>query len=159
MTDRVSAHVMNKSRLVVKVPPGIPDHLLKQWGEDLAEIVEDRIARDFERERAAGKALKGVSSDHVQAKARDGLDLRKGHMYGDLQDALDNGGFAKVQAKRGRIDITWNENDLISRVPHAEYYAEAKVPGQRILIVLAKDATQARQYVNARVRDHAAAGS
>ena len=44
MTDRVSAHVMNKSRLVVKVPPGIPDHLLKQWGEDLAEIVEDRIA-------------------------------------------------------------------------------------------------------------------
>lgn len=149
----VRATVLNKDRLVIHVPADTPLTLMRQWGEDVAEIVDARIAKDFENERGAGKALAGVTVEHEQRKARDGLMLEKGHMYGDLQDALDSGGFWRVIVRRGRIDITWREGDLQNAVPHAGYYAEQKVRGGKLLIVLKKDAATAQRYINARLQE------
>lgn len=154
---RVSATVLNRSRLVVTVPPDVPVADLKDWGEDIAEITQDRIARDFDREYGAGKALKGVTDEHEQRKARDGLLLTKGHMTGELQSELDAGGFARVQARKGRIDITFDEQELYSRAPHAEHFVQQKVSGKRLLVPLQKDARQAEQYVRERIKDLAAA--
>jgi hypothetical protein len=154
---KVSARVLNRDQLVVIVPPDVPQRTLREWGEDIAKIVDERIATDFENERGAGKALGGVSEEHEQRKAVDGLDLRKGHMHGDLQDALDRGGYRRVSVRRGRIDIEWLEQDLYADVPHAEPYAEAKVRGGLLLAVLKRDAQAAEQYLRARLRDLARA--
>lgn len=153
----VSVRVINRDQLVAIVPADVPLRQLREWGEDIAKIVDERIATDFENERGAGKALGGVSEEHEQRKAVDGLDLRKGHMHGDLQDALDRGGYWRVTVRRGRIDIEWLEQDLYADVPHAEPYAEAKVRGGLLLAVLKRDAQAAEQYLRARLRDLARA--
>jgi hypothetical protein len=153
----VQAFVINKDQIIVRVPPDVPVSELQTCGEDIAEIIDERIASDFANERAAGKALGGISEEHEQRKARDGLMLEKGHMTGDLQDALDSGGFWRVTARRGRIDIEWREDDLYGAVPHAEPYAETKVSGGKILVVLTKDAKTAQDYVRERMADLAEA--
>ncbi len=153
----VRATVVNKSRIVVHVPRDIPVRDLQTWGEDIAELVEERIAQDFERERAAGRALKGNTEAHEQRKARDGWLMTKGHMSGDLQAELDAGGFADVRARSGRLDIIWTENALRGRIEHAEYYAESKVAGGRILVTLQKDARTAEKYIKDRIQDLTAA--
>jgi len=153
-SGRVRASQQNHQRLVITIDgPDLPPSLLEAWGEDIAEITDARISEDFEDERGAGKSLKGVTDEHEQRKARDGLLLTKGHMTGDLQDALDAGGFWRVRASGNRIDIEWREQDLYSRVPHAEHYAEQKVWAKRILYILNKDAVAARRYIEDRLRD------
>lgn len=150
----VRASQQNHQRLIIQIDgPEIPASLLQAWGEDVAEITDARIAGEFEDERGAGRRLKGVTDEHEQRKARDGLLLTRGHMYGDLQDALDTGGFWRVRAGGNRIDIEWREQDLYSRVPHAEHYAKQKVWAGRILYILNKDAQEARRYIQDQLRN------
>lgn len=153
-SGRVRASQQNHQRLIITIDgPDLPPGLLQEWAEDVAEITDERLASDFEDERASGKPLKGVTDEHEQRKARDGLLLTKGHMTGDLQDALDSGGFHRIRVSGNRIDIEWLEDRLYSRVPHAEHYAEQKVWAKRILYVLPKDAVAARRYIEDRLRD------
>lgn len=149
--------VANEETLVATgLPSEIPAERWRVWLDDIAETIEARIAKDFEKERGAGKPLGQVSDEHEQRKAIEGADLRRGHMFGDLQDALDEGGFARVsRVVRERAGIKFDENRLISRVAHAEWYAESKVKGGRLLVVLPGDAKKAEAFLNARAREFA----
>lgn len=152
------ASVQNNATMVVTgLDPEIDGERWRVWLEDVAELIEQDIAKAFDAEKAAGKALKEVSEDHEQRKARDGLDLRLGHMYGELQDELDIGGFFKVGIVRaGRVLIRFDENALYARVAHAEWYARDKVHGGRILKVLPKHAGMATDYLRKRHAEWAA---
>lgn len=150
----IRATVANKETLTLSGwPDDIPPGRIMLWCQDIGLIIEERIALDFEKERAAGKALGGVTSEHEQRKAADGLDLRKGHMYGDLQFGIDQGGFSRVTVTNGKAFIKFDERVLDNRVPHAIHYRTQKVKGDRILVVLQKDATEAAKYLRARVRE------
>lgn len=146
--------IQNRESLIVTgLPAEMPRGLLRDLAEDIAGHIEERIAEDFERERGAGKALGSVSDAHEQRKARDGLDLRRGHMYGDLQDALNVGGNTRITLARGTIRIVFDEDSLRATVEHAEYYAESKVQGGRLLVPLPKDAAWAEHYLRGRIAE------
>lgn len=148
------ASIPNPEQLSVSnLDPTIPKDRWETWLQDVAALVEERIARDFERERGAGKALGAISDEHEQRKARDGLELERGHMTGDLQAELDAGGFASVVVVSSRGDIRFDQEKLYARAPHARYYAEDKVQGGKILTFLRKDATAAEAYLKARVSE------
>lgn len=148
----IRATVANRETLGISgLNPDIPERRMRVWLGDIAEAIHLRIAKDFENERGAGKALGRVTDAHEQRKAIDGADPRRGHMFGDLQDALDQGGFDSISAiTRGRVSIKFDENKLINRVDHAEWYAKAKVSGKRLLIVLPVDARAAEKFLKAR---------
>lgn len=131
----------------------IPNDRWNAWLSDVGQIVEERIARDFDAERGAGKSLGSISDEHEQRKAREGLDLEKGHMYGDLQAELDAGGFASVTVASGTASISFDQEALYARAPHARYYAEQKVRGGKILVFLKRDGAAATKYLNARVAE------
>lgn len=139
--------------MVTGLDNSIPTERWRVWGEDIAALVEERIATEFDRERGAGKALGGISEEHEQFKAREGYELERGHMTGDLQAELDAGGFASVVLIGERMDIRFDQERLYARVPHARYYAEEKVQGGKILVFLQKDTRSAVEYLNARVAE------
>lgn len=149
------ALIQNRNTLVISdLPDDLPVARLRLWAGDIAQHVEERIADDFDDEEAAGVALEDYGDEHAQRKARDGLDMRKGHMYGDLQNELDIGGFYKISVVRGgRVLIRLDEGQLQRRVGHAKYYAKQKVKGGKILVFLQKDVQYAVNYMSARVRE------
>lgn len=150
----IRATVSNKATMTVTgLSDDVPANRWTLWLGDVGDIIGERIAKDFDNERGAGKSLVGVTDEHEQRKARDGLDLRLGHMYGDLQAELDQGGLFTVgPVVNGRATITFDEERLYSRLPHARYYVKdmSKVRGGRLLVVLAKDVTVAERYLRAR---------
>jgi hypothetical protein len=140
---------MNSSILVITgLPSDVPRRLVMEWLEDVAQLVEERIANDFDRERAGGAALKRNKTSYTERKAMEGLDERRGHATGNLQNELDAGGFARFNIMSGgRATIAWSDKALFARVDYAEYYAEAKVKGGRILKVLPVDVRAATAYL------------
>ena len=150
----LTAAVTNPELMTVQgLPEGIPRDRWQTWLEDIASIIEERIAKDFDSERGGGKALKPISDAHEQRKARDGLELDRGHMYGDLQAELDAGGFADVRVAAKTASIKFNQEELYGRAPHARYYAEQKVHGGQILTFLKRDAQAAARYLNERAAE------
>lgn len=140
--------VQGGDRLIITGLPDAPRGTVRAWLEDVAEIVESRIAADFARERGAGRALVGNSRAYNERKAFEGLMAERGHATGNLQNELDAGGFYRIgPVSRGRAVLFWREDDLAARVDYAGYYAEAKVRGGKLLVVLAKDATEAARYL------------
>lgn len=130
---------------------GLPDvarRTVLGWLEDIAELVDARIAADFEREIAAGKRLAANKSSYEDRKTVEGLDDRRGHATGNLQNELDDGGMWTARiAGRGRATIRWDESKLQARVGYAEHFAEAKVRGGRLLVLVARDVRLAMQYL------------
>lgn len=138
--------------------PEIPRSTVTEWLEDVAEQVDERIAKDWERERAAGRKMPANTEETDQRKATDGLELKVGTATGNLQDHLDSGGYWTVGAvSAGKATIRWNEDALIGDVEYAEYVAELKVTGARILTVLQKDCRMAERYLADREADWARA--
>lgn len=112
---------------------------------DAAEEAEKMIAEDFAEQKAAGRKLRANTAAYDDWKAANGYDSRRGHREGLLQDALDDGDNYTVSynARAGRGTITLREQALNNAVPHAAYYAEAKVNGGKILVFTRKVAEAA----------------
>lgn len=141
--------VQGGDRLVITGLPEAPRGTVRAWLDDVGEIVESRIAADFQRERGAGKALAANSRAYNERKDFEGLMPERGHATGNLQNELDAGGFYTIgPVSRGRAVVFWKEDALIARVGYAGYYAEAKVKGGRLLVVLPKDAAEAKRYLD-----------
>jgi len=152
----IRASVTNAETLTINgLDSVIPQKQWKVWLEDVAELIHERIAKAFENESAAGKALGRNLSSTTQAKATEGADLRRGHMFGDLQDGLDRGGYDTISQSKTRAIIKFDQNKLYNIVPHALYYARTKVAGHRILVVLQRDARMAEKYLTARAKEYA----
>lgn len=157
----IRAVVINRRSLqITGYDPALPPALLRQWLGDVAELADQRIARDYEAERAAGAALRANTEATDQRKAADGLDTRKGHATGNLQDHLDQGGYWDIGAVNARsATINWDEDALQADVDYAQYVAQAKVKGGQLLVLLAKDARVAAQYITQRQAEWQQAGS
>lgn len=150
----VNGYILNVSGL----DPSIPRREVQEWMGDVAEQVDERIAADWDRERAAGFKMPANDPATTERKAAEGLDTKVGTATGNLQDHLDSGGYWKVgPVSRGRVTVTWDEAKLQRDVGYAEYVAELKVRGGRILAVLQKDARMAERYLEDRERDWARA--
>ncbi len=151
----IRATVVNKrTLLIVGIDPQIPRAVVRDWLGDVAEQVDQRIAADFESERAAGAALRANQQATTEHKAAEGLDLRRGHATGNLQDHLDKGGYWAIGAMNTRsVAIHWNEDRLQADVDYAEFVAQAIVRGGRILAVLQKDARMSERYLAERESD------
>lgn len=100
-------------------------------------VLQDEIYNEFAAQRVAGKQLRANTPDYNQQKAKQGYDTRKGHRTNELQMALAGSRLFVVTFNPGRAFLTFSENRLISRAAQAEYYADAKVHGGRILAVSA----------------------
>lgn len=148
----IRAFVINhRSLQVTGYHPALPLPTLRQWLGDVAELIDQRIAADYANERAAGAALRANLEATDQRKAADGLDTRKGHATGNLQDHLDRGGYWSIGAITARsATVNWNEDDLVADVEYAQYVAEAKVKGGNLLALLQKDARTASAYITQR---------
>lgn len=149
------ATIQNHTSLIITgFDPEIPRREVKDWLEDIAEQIDERIAEDWSRERAAGRKMPANTEATDQRKAAEGLDLRVGTATGNLQDHLDSGGYWTIGAvSRGRATIRWDEGKLQNDVGYAEYVAELKVSGGRILHLLQKDARMAEAYMRDRQAD------
>lgn len=100
-------------------------------------LLQDEIYNEFAAQRVAGKQLRANTPEYNQQKAMQGYDTRKGHRTNELQAALAGSRLFVVTFNPGRAFLTFSENRLISRAAQAEYYADAKVHGGRILAVSA----------------------
>jgi hypothetical protein len=107
---------------------------------EMAEALQERIAETFEGERTARGPLRPFGKQWARYKASHGLDPRKGHATGALQDALyDSSGrlfeVRRVSARKGTVAyrVYFKPAWLHSRVGYATFYEQAKVRGQGIL--------------------------
>jgi hypothetical protein len=116
-------------------PPAYWYETVNRIGDNLQEQIE----ASFAAERVAGSSQLGRNTPRWNAyKARKGLDPRRGHATGHLQEQL---GVARlfqvrrVPARKGTVAyrIYFQQGWLHSRVPYAEYYEQAKVRRKGIL--------------------------
>lgn len=116
------------------------DKALTRYGRAL----QDRIAQSFANEKVAGTSSLGANTKaYNAAKARQGYDPRRGHRTNNLQRVLDGTQlFVVLLDDGGKADVTFSESLLHSAVPYSEYYEDAKVRQDGIL-VLAKSWVQA----------------
>lgn len=151
----IRATVVNGATMqIAGMNPAIPRRDVREWLEDVAELADQRIAKDWSNERAAGRAMAANTEATDQRKAAEGLELKVGTATGNLQDHLDRGGYWTIGAiAGGRATITWDESALQADVEYAEYVADLKVSGDRILVLLQKDARMAEQYLRDREAD------
>lgn len=151
----IRATVANRrSLLITGLNPLIPQAMVRDWLGDVAELVDQRIAADYENSMAAGRALRANTEATIERKAAEGLDTRTGHATGNLQDHLNQGGYWSIGAMNARtVAINWDEDRLRADVDYAEFVAEAIVRGGLILAVLQKDARMAERYLAAREAD------
>lgn len=155
----IRATITGGSTLAISgLNPEIPRRDVQDWLGDVAEQVDERIAKDWSNERAAGRKMPANTEATDQRKAREGLELKVGTATGNLQDHLDSGGYWTIGAvSRGRATIRWDESKLQGDVGYAEYVAQLKVQGGAILVLLAKDARMAERYMADRQNDWEAA--
>lgn len=107
-----------------------------QWQrhiDQFAGLLQDDIYNEYAAERVAGRRLKRNDPDYDAGKAKQGYDTRRGHRENHIQRALGGSRLYTISFSGGRAFVTFSESRLQSRAPHAEYYAESKVQGGRIL--------------------------
>jgi hypothetical protein len=155
----IRASITGGSTLTISgLNPEIARREVQDWLGDVAEQIDERIAKDWSNERAAGRKMPANTEATDQRKAAEGLSLKVGTATGNLQDHLDSGGYWTIGAvSRGRATIRWEESKLQGDVGYAEYVAERKVRGGQILVLLAKDARMAERYMADRQNDWEAA--
>lgn len=101
--------------------------------ESFAEWLQEQIAETFESERTFGGKLSANTAAWNERKAAGGLDSRRGHATGALQDALYDVKLWRIRYAQGRVTIVVSESPLFTRIPYAEYYQEAKAKNQTIV--------------------------
>lgn len=131
----------------------VPRSKWRTWLTDVAEDWIEQIAENYADEKAAGRALKANTEKYDDWKAEAGKDLRRGHLDGVTQDALDEGKLFRVSAVQGNETATVEllESRLFAKVPWAEYYQEQKVVGGKLLTVLKSMVHEAEDFLNDRL--------
>lgn len=107
-----------------------------QWQREvdrLGDALQEDIYNEFAAERVAGRRLRKNKPEYDAWKVRNGYDPRRGHKQGQLQRNLAGRRLFTISFTAGRIFVTFSESRLRGRVKHAEYYAEKKVTGGKIL--------------------------
>lgn len=127
----IAPHIIQVSGLSSETPAAVWFAAMERVGAQ----VQGRIRYSYSRERARDdRRFKPNTPKWQRFKARKGFDSRRGHMKRRINRALGREAFFRVSAiKNGVATITFVEELLYQRQPHARHYARTKVPGQRIL--------------------------
>lgn len=116
----------------------------------LREIITERQAYHaelFARELTVKGKLKANTARYNAAKAAAGLDTRRGHREGFVQDALDteklwNVKVVRPKGKPGHAYISFQETRLVAVAPHYAYYRDGtkyhdgKTPGGHGVLIM-----------------------
>lgn len=102
---------------------------VRAFAKDVAARLQDRIADEFEDERTFKGELKENTDAYTDSKVAAGLDPRRGHRTGALQDALRSARLWQVVGER----IVFSEGRLMTAIDYATYYAASKARGGKIV--------------------------
>lgn len=103
----------------------------RKWLDSLGLAAQKYIAEQWEQEMTGtGRALKANSAEWTRQKISRGEDPRRGHQKNRLQRRLSGRRLFTVSgiSQNGTATIVFSEARLIAAVPHAEFYAQQKVP-------------------------------
>jgi hypothetical protein len=101
--------------------------------DQAARLLQDTIAKQFEVAQTYAGPLAPNTTAYNIRKVLQGLDIRRGHRSGRLQNALYGVRAWTVRGGGKRWTISFDDAAVRARVPYARYYIQQKTPGQRIM--------------------------
>lgn len=101
--------------------------------ERAGRLLQDRVASEFEKAQTHAGPLARNSTAYNIRKVLQGLDIRRGHRSGRLQNALYGVKAYSVSGSGRRWAIRFSDLAVVSRVPYARWYIRDKVPSGKLV--------------------------